>query len=71
MGVKIADASSVAVTTQAVSSRLAFEQLGQLRLDRHDEREHERRGQARERQHGDDRALVGHPREAPSLVLFA
>ena len=46
------------------------EQLGQLRLDRHDEREHERRGEARERQHRDDGALARHPGEASSCVLI-
>ena len=45
------------------------EQLGQLRLDRHHEREHERRAQAGEGQHRHDRALPRHPGEASSFVL--
>ncbi len=69
IGVITAAASSVEVTTQAVSSRLAFSSsgsfdwIGTMSVNMNDEH------RPASRQHGDDRALARHPGEASSRVL--
>ena len=70
IGVMIAAASSVEVTTQAVSSRLAssssgsFDWIGTTSVNMNDEHE------AGDGQDRDDRALPRHPGESSSCVLI-
>ena len=70
IGVKIAAASRVDGHDPRGVFAARVEQFGQLRLDRHDEREHERRGETGEGQHRDDGALPRHPGESSSRVLI-